>query len=96
MLNPPLSSPSTLAEIFQRMCLGWGTKKMKFKPPPLAPWGAILSFFSEIFRRRSVRLLKLHRGFILTKKGDINTQKNSETPPLPPGGAFLGFFEVFF
>ena len=31
-LNPPLSSPSTLAEIFQRMCLGGGTKKLKIYP----------------------------------------------------------------
>ena len=42
----------------------------------LAPCGAIFRFFSffvvENMRRRSVRVMKLHRGFILTKKGDIN------------------------
>jgi hypothetical protein len=43
-------------------------KKIKFGPPPLAPWGAIFRFFLENVRRRSVRVLKLHRGFILTKK----------------------------
>jgi hypothetical protein len=42
--------------------------------------------FFEYFRRRSVRVLKLHRGFILTEKGDINPQTNSETPP--PWGHF--------
>jgi hypothetical protein len=35
--------------------------------------------FFENFRRRSVRVLKLHRGFILTKKGDI------------PWGIYLGY-----
>ena len=30
----------------------------------------------EIFRRRSSRVLKLYRGFILTKKGDINPTTN--------------------
>ena len=49
----------------------------------------------ENFRRRSVRVLKLHRGFILTKKGDINPHKNLETPPGPLGGVFR-FFKVFF
>jgi hypothetical protein len=50
--------------------------------------------FFENFRRKSVRVLKLHRGFILIKKGDINPPKNSETPPAPLG-AFLGF-SIFF
>jgi hypothetical protein len=48
-------------------------------PHPLAPWGRFLGFF----RRRSVRVLKLHMGFILTKKEDINPPKNSETPLAP-------------
>ena len=46
-------------------------KKIKFGPPPPGPLGAIFRFFwffLENFRRRSVRVLKLHRGFILTKK----------------------------
>jgi hypothetical protein len=51
--------------------------------------------FFENFRRRSVRVLKLHRVFILTKKGDINPPKNSETPPVPLGGVFR-FFNFFF
>ena len=42
----------------------------------------------ENFRRRSVRGLKLHRGLILTNKGDINPPKNSETPPGPLEGVF--------
>jgi hypothetical protein len=38
-------------------------------------------FFSENIGRRSVKVLKLDRGIILTKKKrDINPQKNSETP----------------
>ena len=53
-------------------------------------------FFFENFRRRSVRVLKLHRGFILTKKGDINPPKNSETPSGPLGGVFRFFYKVFF
>jgi hypothetical protein len=50
-------------------------EKIKFGPPPPGPLGRFLGFFRcvfENFRRRSVRVLKLHRGFILTKKGDIN------------------------
>jgi hypothetical protein len=56
---------------------------MKLEPPPPCPLGAILRFFSFFylnFRRRSVRVLKLHRGFILTIKGDIQLPTNSETP----------------
>jgi hypothetical protein len=53
-------------------------EKNKIQTP--TPWPP------ENFRRRSVRVLKLHREFFLTKKGDINPQKNSETPPWPPGG----------
>jgi hypothetical protein len=45
----------------------------------------------ENFRRRSVRVLKLHRGFILTKK-EIITHKIFGDHPWPHGGAFLGFF----
>ena len=71
-------------------------KKINSDPHPLAPWGAIFKFFLVSFfeniRRRSVRVLKLHRGFILTKKGDINPQKNSETPLAPWGGGVLYFF----
>jgi hypothetical protein len=63
-------------------------KKIKFGPPPPGPLGAIFRFFLENFRRRSIRVLKLHRGFILTKKGDISPPKNSETPNCPPGGHF--------
>jgi hypothetical protein len=43
----------------------------------------------ENIRKRSVIVLKLHRGFNLTKKGDINPQKNSEAPH--PPGVFLVF-----
>jgi hypothetical protein len=53
--------------------------------------GRILGFliiFFENIRRRSVRVLKLHSGFILTKKGDINHPKNSEREtPLEEGGS---------
>ena len=57
---------------------------------PAGPWGCflfcfVLSFFVENIRRRSVRVQKLPRGFILTKKGDINPPKNLETPPGPLG-----------
>ena len=34
------------------------------------------------------RVLKLHRMFIFTKKGDINPQQNLETPPGPLGLRF--------
>ena len=63
-------------------------KKNHLTPTPWPPGGAIFRFFQvflENFRRRSVRVLKLHRGFILTKKGDINPQTNLETPPGPLG-----------
>ena len=33
-------------------------------------------------------VLKLHRGYILTKKGDIKPKKNLENPPGPLGGVF--------
>ena len=56
-------------------------KKIKFGPPPPGPLGC--DFF--IFIRMSFRVLKLHMGFILTQKGDINPPKNSETPPGPFG-----------
>ena len=68
-------------------------KKIKFGPPPSGPLGADFSCFFENIRRRSVRVLKLHRGFILIKKGDINPPKNSETPPGPLGGV-LRFFNL--
>jgi hypothetical protein len=55
-------------------------------------WGATFSFlfcfFVENIRRTSVRVLKFHRGFILTKNGDINPLTNLETPPVPLGGVF--------
>ena len=58
--------------------------------------GRFLGFFLgflENIRRRSA--LKLHRGFILTKKGDINPNKNSE-PHLPGGGGavFILFSKI--
>jgi hypothetical protein len=56
--------------------------------------GGIFRFFVENFTRRSVRVMKLHRVFILTKRGDINPPKNSETP-LAPWGAFLGLKKKF-
>jgi hypothetical protein len=49
----------------------------------------------ENIRRRSVRVPKLHRGFILTKKGDINPRKKSETPLAPWGGIFRFFCGKF-
>jgi hypothetical protein len=57
-------------------------KKIKFGPPPPGPLGAIYRFFLENF-------------IILTKRGDINPPKNSETPPGPLWGVFR-FFESFF
>ena len=62
-------------------------KKIKFVPPPPGPLGGdfyvFLSFFVENFTRRSARVLKLHRGFFLTKKGDISPPKNLEAPLAP-------------
>ena len=55
----------------------------------------IFSFFWKILIGGQLRVLKLHRGFILTKKGDINPQNNLETPwPGPLGGCFR-FFRFF-
>ena len=73
---------------------------MKFGPPPPSGVGFLGFFrlFLENFRRMSVRVLKLHRGFILTKKGDINPQQNLEPPSGPLGGVFrvlMFFFENF-
>ena len=70
---------------FKCLCLPLGGRFLVF----------FLKFFCENIRRRSVRVLKFHRGFILTKKGDINPQTNLETP-LAPWGAFLGFLKFFF
>ena len=54
-----------------------------FLPPILNPrWG--LSYI----RRRLVRVLKLCRGFILTKKGDINPKNIRDPPPWPPVAYF--------
>jgi hypothetical protein len=39
-------------------------------------------------RRRSARVLKIHRGFILTKK-EIFTPKKIWRPPLAPLGSVL-------
>jgi hypothetical protein len=67
--------------------------KFNSDPHPLAPWGRFLGFFKcffENFRRNTVRVLKLQRGFILTKK-EILTPQKIRRPPLAPGGAFLGF-----
>jgi hypothetical protein len=53
-------------------------KKVKFGPPSPGPLRAIFMFFRLFFennRRRLVRVLKLYRGFILTKKGDFNPPK---------------------
>jgi hypothetical protein len=64
---------------------------IKFGPPPPGPLGAMFRFFKvflENIRRSSVIIPKLHRGFILTKKEDINPKKNSPCP----WGPFLGFF----
>jgi hypothetical protein len=68
-------------------------EKIKFGTPPLAPWGPIFRFskvFFENIKRRSVRVPKLHRGFILTKKEILTTNKFWR-PPLAPWGAFLVF-----
>jgi hypothetical protein len=45
------------------------------------------SFFGENIRRRSVRVLKNLRGFILTNK-EILTPTNLLRPPLAHGGRF--------
>ena len=63
------------------------------KKPP-GPCGAIFryfKFFFEKFRRMSVRVLKLHRGFILTKK-EILTPQQIWRPPLAPWGSVFSFF----
>jgi hypothetical protein len=41
------------------------------------------------------RVLKLHRGFILTKKGDIKPPNKFGDPPWSPGSVFR-FFKSFF
>ena len=66
--------------------------KNKFRP-----LGADFSFFflSENRRRRLAIVLKLHKGFILTKKGDNNPKQNLGTNP-GPLGAFSMFFYLFF
>jgi hypothetical protein len=69
-------------------------KKMKFGPPPTGPRGAIFRGFLENFRRRSVRVLKLHRGCFLTKKEILATQK-IRRPSLAPLGAVFRFFNFF-
>jgi hypothetical protein len=67
----------------------------KNKIGPWPPGGRFLGSLENI-RRRSVRVAELHRGFILTKKGDINPPKKSETPHGPLGGGLLVvFFENF-
>jgi hypothetical protein len=54
-----------------------------FLLPPLykTTEGVVVGF--EI-RRRSVRVLKLHRRFILTEKKEILTAQNILGPPWPP------------
>jgi hypothetical protein len=47
-------------------------------------------FLFENIRSRTFRVLKINRGFIQTKRGDINPPKNWETAP-GPLGAFLVF-----
>jgi hypothetical protein len=73
-------------------------EKIKFGPHPPGPWGSIFIFFYffvvENIRRRSVIVLKFHRGFIHMKKGDINSPKNSETSG--PLGGHLYFLKYFF
>ena len=51
----------------------------------------VLSVLVLSAKRSSVRVPKLHRGFFLTKKGDISPPKNLETPP----GPLWGLFKVF-
>jgi hypothetical protein len=53
--------------------------------------GFFVCFLFENIRRISVRVLELHRGFILTKKGDINPQKIQRPPLAPWGGVFIFF-----
>jgi hypothetical protein len=55
----------------------------------------LLFIFLKNFRRRLVRVLKLHSGFILIKKGDINPQKNLETPLAPWGNVLVFVVEYF-
>jgi hypothetical protein len=72
-------------------------KKIKFGPPPPGPLGGdfrFLKFFLENIRRRSVTVPKLHRGFILTKKGYINPQKKFGDPPAPWGGILGSFRKI--
>ena len=49
-------------------------------------------FLFENSRRRLVRILKLHRGFILTKMGDIKPQKLRGNRSGPLGGVFYVCF----
>jgi hypothetical protein len=69
--------------------------KIKFGPPSPGPLGGDFYVYFEDIRRRSVRVLKLHRGFILTKKDDINPQKIGR-PPLAPWGGGGAFLKKFF
>jgi hypothetical protein len=65
-LLPPLFKTTEGVVLGFEMC-AWAPRGDFFK-----------KFFFENIRRRSVRVLKLHRGSILTKKEDINP---------PPTGA---------
>jgi hypothetical protein len=61
---------------------------MKFKPPPAFPLGDNFKSF--------MKFLKVHRGFIPTKKGDFNPPKKSETPNVPLGSVFSFFYSFLF
>ena len=66
----------------------------RIQTPPLGPLGAIFCFLFKNIRTRSVRVLKFHRGFILTKK-EILTPKKIRRPPMAPWGAVLVCFWTF-
>ena len=48
--------------------------------------------YFENIRRRLVRVLKLDRGFIITKKGGINPKTIQGPPMAPYGGIFCFVF----
>ena len=70
-----------------------GEKNKIWTPTPWPPGGRFLVFFGK-FQKEVSQSSETSQGFILTIKGDIHPQKNSETFPGPLGDVFR-FFKYF-